>query len=139
MDIIGGLAAATQAIGLVKELRDIDRGVDEATFKLKIADLILVLADAKVALSEAKLTLQEKETTIGALKKSLEEAQHGEVCPKCRLGRMKLIETKKHFYGDLGDFGVEDWNFNCDNSNCDFTQMRMYDPHGAIPIAARKK
>jgi hypothetical protein len=54
MDIASGLSAASAAITIAKDLREIDRSVDEATFKLKIAELTEALADTKIALSDAR-------------------------------------------------------------------------------------
>ncbi len=101
-EIVTGLAAANQAVGLVKELREIDRSVDEAGFKLKLADLTQLLADAKIALSEANLALNEKDTKIKRLQEDLETAQLGNVCPKCKIGRLRLetIEPSKHVSED---------------------------------------
>jgi hypothetical protein len=39
MEILTGLTAISQAIGISRELKEIDRGVDEAAFKLKLAGL----------------------------------------------------------------------------------------------------
>lgn len=68
MDIAGGLTAASTAINIVKDLREIDRSVDEATFKLKIAELSSVLADTKISLSEARIEISEKDARIATLK-----------------------------------------------------------------------
>ncbi len=138
-EIVTGLAAANQAVGLVKELREIDRSVDEAGFKLKLADLTQLLADAKIALSEANLALNEKDTKIRQLQEDLETAQSGEVCPKCREGRLILESTARYPMRGLGTFGVEQWTMKCDNTNCGFEQMVLHDPHGVIPNDAKKR
>ncbi len=51
MDISAGLVALGHAVGIAKDLRDIERGVDEASFKLKLAELIEALAESMIALS----------------------------------------------------------------------------------------
>lgn len=131
MDLISGLQAASTAIGIAKDLREIDRGVDEASFKLKLAELNIALADTKTSLAEAK-------EVVSSLERRLEEAENGEVCPKCRTGRMQLIETRNHTQQGLHLYGVEVWKFQCDNDHCEFDQKRLHDPHGAIPKTAGK-
>jgi hypothetical protein len=68
MDIMTGLATASQAIKLANELRGIDKAMDAAEFKLKIADLTIALSDIKLALSEAKETISTKDAEITSLK-----------------------------------------------------------------------
>ena len=53
MDILGGIAAATDGIKLVNELRKIDREMDKAELKLRLVDLADKLLDAKQALQDA--------------------------------------------------------------------------------------
>lgn len=66
-----GISALSTAIGIVKTLRDIDRGVQEADYKLKIASATEALADAKMALVEANDELKGKDAEIEKLKKSI--------------------------------------------------------------------
>ena len=139
MDVIGGLTAAKLALDLVKDLRDIDKSVDEATFKLKLAELTSALADTKVAFSDAKIELQERAETIQGLKKQLEIATNGETCPKCLTGRLKLGSTQAYPYNGLNAYGVEQWQFNCSEETCEFQMKRLHDPHGAIPKMAAKR
>lgn len=68
MDIMTALATAGQAIKLANDLRGIDKAVDAAEFRLKIADLAIALSDIKMALSEAKEEIGAKETEISDLK-----------------------------------------------------------------------
>ncbi len=72
MDITAAVQSIATALGIVKDLRAIDRGVDEASFKLKLADLTESLADAKVTLVEAQSALQEKDQEIDRLKQAFE-------------------------------------------------------------------
>lgn len=51
MDIVGGLAAASQALGIAKALRGIEKDYDAATYRAQIAELIDALTDAKLALT----------------------------------------------------------------------------------------
>ncbi len=138
MDIIGGLTAAKLALDLVKDLREIDKSIDEATFKLKLAELTSALADTKVALSDAKLSLQEKDEAIASLKTSIDVARNGEVCPKCRSGRLSLSKTTPHHQFGAHHFGVEKWTFCCSDAICGFEQVRVHDPNGAMKEFARK-
>jgi hypothetical protein len=54
VDIVTGIAAATEALKLTKELRDIDRQIDKAELKLRLIDLVDRLLEAKEALQDAK-------------------------------------------------------------------------------------
>ncbi len=139
MELMQGLSAVSMALGLVKDLREIDRSVDEAGFKLKIAEITSALADAKIALSDANLHLNEKEQIIRDIRSELDAIKNGDFCPKCRIGRMQLERTKGHSMHGLHNFGVEDWNFICSDKKCGFEQMRIHDPHGALIAQARKK
>jgi hypothetical protein len=67
MDIMTGLSAVTQALGIANWLRGIEKGYDAAEFKLKIADLNSALADAKLALADAKTERESKQAEIEAL------------------------------------------------------------------------
>ena len=71
MDIIAGIAAATEALKLTKELRSIDIEVDKADLKLRIVGLVDSILDTKEALQDAKereFTLKEE---IQSLKNKL--------------------------------------------------------------------
>jgi hypothetical protein len=69
MDFMGAIAAATKAYEGVKLLRDLEKNFDEASFKLRIAEITSNLADLKMALSEAKSEAAEKDAEILRLKK----------------------------------------------------------------------
>jgi PIN domain nuclease of toxin-antitoxin system len=60
MDIVGGLAATSNAISLVKALRDADSALDTATLKAKLAEVMGELTDAKLA----QLELLEKNAEL---------------------------------------------------------------------------
>jgi soluble cytochrome b562 len=74
VDIMTALATVRQAIQLAQDLRGIDKAIDAAEFKLKIADLTTALADIKMALSEAKEDLAAKDAEIESLKKQFERS-----------------------------------------------------------------
>jgi hypothetical protein len=138
MDIVGGLSALSQAVTLLRDLRDIDREVDEAAFKLKVAEIQNGLADAKIALADAKVALSSESDKNLQLLRELDELRNGDYCPKCRTGRMRLVNTEFHSHRGLGHFGVEDWDYKCDNAQCAFTQTRLHDPHGAVIAQAKR-
>lgn len=68
MDIPGALSSISTALTIVKQLNEIDARVDEATFKLKIAEITSSLADTKIRLVEAAEEISEKEAEIKSLK-----------------------------------------------------------------------
>ena len=67
-DLMTALATATQAIKLVQDLRGIDKAMDAAEYKLKIAELTSALADLKITLTEARGDTEEKDAEINRLK-----------------------------------------------------------------------
>jgi hypothetical protein len=103
MDITGGLAAASSALGIAKSLRDVEKSYDAATYRAKIADLMEALTDTRLALVEAKEDLAGKNSEIERLKmtaidrsaliegaggykyRANEQGRHDgfPVCPKC--------------------------------------------------------
>ncbi|GAA6200933.1 hypothetical protein [Aquicoccus sp. SU-CL01552] len=132
MDLMTGLTAANQALGLVKQLRDLDRATNEGEFKLKIAELTEALADAKLALTEAKLTLAEKDEKIRRLEDKLLEATTGDRCPVCRKGKMQLIKKSAPRSRLLATKGVQEWLMACDNPECGHNEKRFHDPNGIL-------
>jgi hypothetical protein len=53
MDIMKGLAAISQALGIIKTLQDINAQTNVAEYRLNLADVASSLADAKLALLQA--------------------------------------------------------------------------------------
>lgn len=129
MDLLSGLSAASTAIGIAKDLREIDRSVDEAGFKLKLAELTSALADTKLALTDAK-------EIIARLESELDQAKNGELCPKCRVGRLNVTEIEPNYQFGLNHYGVEKWTYQCDGPDCDFLSVRMHDPSNVLPKVA---
>ncbi len=74
VDIMTALATASQAIKLTQDLRGIDKALNEAEFKLKIADLTGALADLKMALTDAKDELVSKDAEIATLKEQFKRS-----------------------------------------------------------------
>ena len=67
---IGAIATATKAIEGLKLRMDLEKAFDEASFKLRIADITSNLADLKIALGEAKSEAAEKNAEYPASKTS---------------------------------------------------------------------
>jgi hypothetical protein len=132
VDLVGGLTAAKLAIDLAKDLREIDRSVDEATFKLKLAELTSALAEAQVALSDAKIR-------IGELEQELSDYRLGKICPKCRVGHMQLESETRHTYGGLGNHGVKDRRYVCNDPECGFGTEEVIDPYGLVKEHVKKR
>lgn len=130
MDLVSGLSAASTALGIVKDLREIDRSVDEAGFKLKLAELTEALADARIALSDAKGEIAEKNSEIRLLKDALASAKLGETCPICNDGNLKVSSVTPH--RQLGAVGVQERKLRCDNESCRHTEARLHDPNGML-------
>lgn len=68
VDVVAGLAAMAQAIDIVKSIREMDKSLDDAQVKLRMAELYSALTDAKMALADAKMDLQAKDAEIARLK-----------------------------------------------------------------------
>jgi len=130
VDIISGLSAASQAIKIAKDLRSLDRSVDEADFKLKLAELTEALADTRIALSEAKEDIAEKDSEIRKLQSQLESVRAGEMCPVCGEGRLKTKQVVDH--PTFGELGVQEKHLSCDNPNCQHSEKRTHDPVGFL-------
>jgi hypothetical protein len=128
LDIIGGLTAAKLAVDLAKDLRQIDRSVDEATYKLKLADLTSALADMQLALTDAKLQIAE-------LERSLASTNLGDLCPLCKTGRLKVTEVKPH-----RSSGILEWHTsNCDQGGCDYSNQRLFNTGSGHYVIGDKK
>jgi hypothetical protein len=63
-------AAFSKTLEAAKMLRDFEKHFDEATFKLKIADLTVTLADFKIALTEAQEDASKKDAEIADLRRN---------------------------------------------------------------------
>ena len=116
MDLVSGIAAATQAINIAKSLRTIEKNYDAAAYRAQLADLLNSLTDTKLALSEAKDCLAEREKEILRLKESFETKaklvrgkgdydfpsdENGKpigypVCPRCAQLEGRVIQLKEH-------------------------------------------
>ncbi len=126
MDIATALTLLGQATGIVKDLREIDKGFDLAALKAQMANLYGTLADVKIALSDARETIHDKEKKIKELEDKIATLTSGETCPICRKGRMKV--TASHAHPHFGLMGVQERILECDN--CGHSEKRFYDPNG---------
>ncbi|HKL65364.1 MAG TPA: hypothetical protein VJ886_04560 [Roseovarius sp.] len=132
VDVVGGLTAAKPALGLAKDLREIDKSIDEATYKMKLAELMSALAETQTTLAEAN-------TLISELQGEIDVLSNGEVCPKCHNGRLQLNRTESNHHFGASHFGVE-WHFyDCGNGNCDYSERRLHDPAGVMKELAKKR
>jgi hypothetical protein len=68
VDIMTAIAAASQAVDLVKSLNELGKQYDQAEFKAKAAELLSNVADLKVTLVEANDAIRERDTEIERLK-----------------------------------------------------------------------
>ena len=138
MDLIGGLSAARLALDIAKDLREIDASVDQAQYKLKLADLTSALADAQIALSDAKLELNKLTEQLASKDAELDALNNGERCPKCRTGRLEMESFEPVYWKGLNELGVEKHFFKCGDESCDFVIARTVDPHGVVGKVASK-
>ena len=119
MDFMGAIATATKAIEGLKLLMSLEKTFDEATFKLRIADITSNLADLKIALTEAKSEAADKDAEISRLKKEFaftientimvqgfryEKSSRGNAqgmpfCPRCEKVDGRLINLAKSGLG----------------------------------------
>ena len=127
MDLLTGLTAANQAIGIVKDLREIDQSVDEASYKLKLAELSSALADAKLALADAKVEM----ATLAA---KIDTFRDCEICPKCRVGRLNIDNVEPAITSCF-----EFHNCSCRNNDCDYQTTKYFDSSLGRYLSQRSK
>jgi hypothetical protein len=70
VDFVTAISTATQAIGLVNQLRSAQKAINDAEWKLKVADLTSALADLKNALIDAKEEARAKDDELAQVKKT---------------------------------------------------------------------
>lgn len=68
MDLGQVIGSITAAIGLAKELVAVDKAVDQAQWKLKLAELTSALADTKVGVVDLKEEIDSRDKEIERLK-----------------------------------------------------------------------
>ena len=132
MDIISGMNAFVQALGLVKQLLELDKAINEGSWKSKLVELQDSILEAKVALLAAKEANLAQATQISALKAEIEALKAGDLCPKCRKGRLKQVTSKPPRIQAMYSAGVQEWTMNCDNPSCDHSETKWHDPNGFL-------
>jgi hypothetical protein len=70
MDWAGALSGIATAAGIAKDLREIDKGLDQAEMKAKLADVISNLADVRFALVDARDEMRARDQEIARLKET---------------------------------------------------------------------
>ena len=130
MDLTTGLAAASQSLTLLKQIKDLDASIDAAVFKTKLLELQESAYEARAALLDAKEAVLAKDAEIAELKRKLEAAKSGESCPVCGEGRLKTERVVPH--PTFGDLGVQEKHLSCENPECKHSEQRMYDPMGLV-------
>ncbi|WP_144405874.1 hypothetical protein [Brucella anthropi] len=126
MDIMGALAVASQTIKITKDLRDIERDLDSASFKAQMAELYANLADIKMALSDAKEALHEKDREIKKLQAEIDTLKSGDACPLCQTGRLKVTAVRND--PTFGVFGHKQHTLVCQNEVCGHQETRKVVP-----------
>ncbi|MCS3740217.1 hypothetical protein [Rhizobium sp. BK661] len=126
MDIMGALAVASQSIKLAKDLRELERELDSAGYKAKMAELYGNLADIKIALSDAKEALHEKDGEIKKLTAEIIALKSGETCPLCQSGNLKVTSIKPHPI--FGVMGQKEHTLTCQNGECGHRETRLVIP-----------
>ncbi|WP_166298290.1 hypothetical protein [Bradyrhizobium sp. 2S1] len=125
MDFAVALASASQALTIVKQLREIEKGVSEGELKSAMADLYGKVAELRMALTDAREEIHEKDKQIKALKDQIAAHTSGHACPICGEGRMKVIaSTKDPVFGRVA--GVQLRTLKCDK--CGHSEQHQHDP-----------
>lgn len=132
MDLAGGLAAVSQALGIAKALKEIDKSFDVATHKARVAELYEALAEVKMALSDAREELHTKDGEIRRLNEEIAALKSGEACPLCGSGRLKVQSIKPHAH--FKSVGMQEITVVCDAEGCGHSERRMRDPSGISRI-----
>jgi len=72
IDFAVALTSLTKGLEALRAIQDIDKNLDAATFKAKIADLMSTVAEAKIALVDARDEIASKDKEISRLKEELQ-------------------------------------------------------------------
>jgi len=114
MDVVSisaALAGIKSATEIAKVIKDSGTSLEQAEFKLQLADLISALADAKIEIANIREAISEKEAQINELNQKLElkenivwkkpyyfvvkdDKQDGPYCQKCYDSKQLLIRLQ---------------------------------------------
>jgi hypothetical protein len=89
------VSSISTAIDIVKKLRELDRKVSEADFKMLLADLTSELGDAKLNAANLKIELAESKERVGQLEREL--AQRSDAEPELHEGAYIFGDQKRHY------------------------------------------
>lgn len=92
MDLISSISAS---LDIVKKLRDLDKKVGEADFKMLLADLTSELGDAKLNAANLKIELAEAKGRVEELERQL--AQRSEAEPNLHEGAYIFGDENRHY------------------------------------------
>ena len=67
---------------------------------------------------------------VAALEIEIKKRPSLESCPICETGHLKVTKVTPH--GHLGDLGIQNRFYKCDNPNCAHTETRIHDPSGRM-------
>lgn len=62
---------------------------------------------------------------LAAIESRLRLSAH-DMCPQCRSGRLRVIDTSPH--PEFGFAGIETHEVRCDRAECGYAGTRLYDP-----------
>jgi hypothetical protein len=124
MDFFGILAAAGQALCIIKELRDIERNFDAASYKSQMTELYSNVSELRMALTDAREDLHAKGREIEELKSKIASMQSGEQCPICEEGQLRVTASVAHPH--FGTFGHQLRTVTC--TNCGHKEECHYRP-----------
>jgi hypothetical protein len=125
MEIGTSLGILSKALGIVKELKEIDKNFDMAHVRNQMADLYLSLADVKIALADAKQEISDKEKIITQLEEKIDLSKKGEKCVLCENGYLKVTASRPH--PEFSFAGVQERTLSC--TECRHSEKRFYDPN----------
>ena len=92
MDLVSSISAS---LDIVKKLRELDRKVGEADFKMLLADLTSELGDAKLNAANLKIELAEAKDRIEELERQV--AQRASAEPELHEGGYIFGDTARHY------------------------------------------
>ena len=130
MDLATGLAAASQSLTILKQIKELDGAIEQAVVKEKLLELQESALDARAALLEAKTASLEKDERIAELEKRLKAITSGDACPVCRVGHLATIRVVSP--PTFGKAGIQEKQLSCENENCSHTEKRLHDPTGIM-------